>query len=366
MNSPRSAEGRFARLFRDRYLRSLDDYRFFYDDVASIGDPSTANHVFYFVPGINGTPGQMRFILPSLIRVFGHRIHLQALALPEFSSRRPTWMKYTTANVDRKLATLRTDLDRLLARHEHLIVIASSSGFYDFAAAAGSLPPDVLRERIHLIWGACAPDHFGPTRWEKVFYPCNGFTYHGHRWFACPNHNALSVFNPETSHAHRWSDGGDHRHFRKADLESRFRVFGLEWNYVSPAQLGAATRHVVRQIQGPLACPACALVAANDGYWQGRSRDTVERTIRRHLPHAEITFKPASHLWVVTPSHVTEVLRTTKRNLTNGLPSVPPLPLCSTQPAPAGALRSSPQTAALRCAPPAWETAPRSTRPSPI
>ena len=169
MNFSRPREGRFARAFRERYLRSLDDYRFFYDDVTALGDRDDAEHIFYFVPGINGTPGQMRFVLPSLTRVFGSRIYFKALHLPEFSARRPTWEKYTIANLDRKLAQLRADLAQLLARHERVTVIASSNGFYDFAAAAGAFPPEELRERVHLIWGACAPDHFEPTPWERVF-----------------------------------------------------------------------------------------------------------------------------------------------------------------------------------------------------
>lgn len=310
-------EGVFARLFRERYLRSLDDYRFFYDDLATLGDPSDAEYVVYFVPGINGTPGQIRFVLPSLTHVFGRRLYIKSLHLPEFSARRPTWLKYSLVNVDRKIARLQADLTDLLARHEHVIVIASSNGFYDFAAAAGRLPEDTLRERIHLVWGACAPDHFTNSPWERVFYPFNGFEYDGHRWFAFPNHNVLTHVNPETSHSHLWRDGLQHRRFRKADLESRFRLLGLEWDYISTSQLGGAVNHVVRQIQGPLPCPTWALVASHDGYWQGRPRDMVERTIRRYVPAAHLSFQPTSHLWVVTPSYVTALLREVKHDLTN-------------------------------------------------
>ncbi len=323
MNSSRSRTGRFTEAFRERYLRSLDDYRFFYDDVNSIGDPDHADHIFYVVPGINGTPGQMRFVLPSLTRVFGSRIYLKALHLPEFSALRPTWEKYTLTNVDRKLAQLRADLAGLLARHERVTVIASSNGFYDFAAAAGSFPADVLRERVHLLWGACAPDHFEPTPWERVFYPLSGFEHHGHRWFACPNHNALHAFNPETSTSFHWRDGRHRRHFVKADLESRFHFLGLQWNYVSTSQLGAAVRHVVRQVRAPLDLPAAALVAAHDGYWSGQSRDTVARTIHRYLPGCDLAFKPTSHLWVVTPTYVTELLARLKHTMTTLVPPTP-------------------------------------------
>jgi hypothetical protein len=316
MNPLRSRTGCFARKFRDRYLESLHDYRFFYDDVTTVGDPATAEHVFYFVPGINGTPGQMRFVLPSLTRVFGSRIYFQALHLPEFSAQRPTWEKYTIVNVERKLDQLRADLAALLARHEHVTVIASSNGFYDFAAASAALAPETLRDRVHLIWGACAPDHFEPTPWEKVFFPLTGFEHDGYRWFAYPNQNALKIFNPETSNSHLWRDGSQHRRFRKTDLESRFNFLGLEWDYISPGQLAAAAAHVVRQIPGPLACPSHSLVAANDGYWAGKSHEFIERTIRKYLPETHVAFRPASHLWVVTPSYVTELFRDVKRGAT--------------------------------------------------
>lgn len=342
MNPSRPREGRLARAFRERYLRSLDDYRFFYDDVAALGDRDTAEHVFYFVPGINGTPGQMRFVLPSLTRVFGSRLYFQALHLPEFSAHRPTWDKYTPANLDRKLARLRADLAHLLARHGRVTVIASSNGFYDFAAAASALPIETLRERVQLIWGACAPDHFEPTPWERVFYPLNGFERHGHRWFAYPNHNALRAFNPETSTSYAWRDGTTRRRFVKADLESRFPFLGLQWTYVSPSQLNAAVRHVVRQIRGPLPLSAFALVAAHDGYWRGLPPARVEHEVRRYLPSCQLTFQPTSHLWVVTPTYVTALLRDVKRQ-TPPLPA--PLARAVTGPA------SLPETSAPAAAP---------------
>ena len=110
MKSSLGKTGTFALQFREKYLRSLHDLRFFYDDVAEIGNAETAEHAFYFVPGINGTPGQMRFLLPSLIRVYGNNVYLKSLHLPEFSARVATWEKYTVENINRKLARLREDL----------------------------------------------------------------------------------------------------------------------------------------------------------------------------------------------------------------------------------------------------------------
>jgi len=317
MKTSFSPSGRYARTFRERYLQSLHDCRFFYDDIAEIGNPDEADHAFYFVPGMNGTPGQMRFMLPSLTRVFGSRVYLKALHLPEFSARVPMWEKYSMANVDRKLARLRRDLCGLLERFEQVTVLCSSNGFYDFAAAAGELCATVRPGRLHLLWGACAPDRFGPTRWEKMFYPLNGFMHEGYRWFAYPNHNLLQLFNPETSCSFRWQEGTNRRDFVKADLESRFVCAGLQWCYTSPTQLSAAVRHVVGQIPGPLHLPADTLIASNDGYWQGRSRAEVEHLVRSYLPGCHLDFRPASHLWVVTPTYATALFERHKERLAN-------------------------------------------------
>lgn len=299
--------GRLTAKFREAYLRSLGEYRFYYDDLAELGSSAQPDHVFYFVPGINGTPGQMRFMLPSLLRTFGENIYVKALHRPEFSARRPTWEKYTFANVDRKLAQLRADLEDLLARFERVTVLCSSNGFYDFAAAAHDLVAHTATGRVHLLWGACAPDEFRPTAWEKVFFPLNGFIHDGARWFAFPNHDLLQPLNPETSCTHVWNTRERRRTLFKADLESRFRCCGLDWCYTSAERISAVVRHVRSQIPGALHLPADALVAANDGYWQGRPRAEIAAVIRRYLPGCHLDFQPTSHLWVVTPSHLTSL-----------------------------------------------------------
>jgi hypothetical protein len=108
--------GRLAPRFIAAYLRSLSDYRLFYDDVAEIGSPDRAKYAFYFVPGISGSPGQMRFALPSLSRTFGSRVYMKGLDVPAFGTSVPVWDKYTVPNTERKLTQLRQDLTALLHR----------------------------------------------------------------------------------------------------------------------------------------------------------------------------------------------------------------------------------------------------------
>jgi hypothetical protein len=325
---PSQKPGRFAARFRECYLRSLQDYRFFYDDLNEIGSPGEAEHAFYFVPGTNGTPGQMRFMLPSLVRVFGPRLHLKALHLPEFSAKVPMWEKYTVPHVERKLARLRTDLAEMLERFGRVTVLCSSSGFYDFAAAVGEWVSGLPPGRINLIWGACAPDRFEHSRWEDVLYPVNGFTHEGHKWWAYPGHNLLQALNPETSTSFHWRDGSSERNFVKHDLESRFRCAGLDWCYTSVSQLGSITEYVAAKIRAPLRIQASALVATNDGYWQGRSREEIASTIHSYLPDCHLEFRPDSHLWVVNPTNLTAVFGRLQERLAPAVHSrqfLPPL-----------------------------------------
>lgn len=303
----------WVELFRQRYLESLRAYRLFYDDFYEYGNARRAAHLFYFIPGINGTPGQIRFVFPSLFQRFGHHFYVRCCHLPQFSTTRPIWEKYTLANIDARRDVIVADLRELLEAHPAVTVIASSNGFYDFLYAYQALGRAYRDARLRVLWGACAPDRFEHTIWESVFFPLNGFVCNGHRWVALPNHNWLRFLNPETTTSHKWRYGGERKIFFKSDLESRFRCLGLYWDYLSIGCFNEVLAHQLRAIERPLRLPTQALVAADDGYWQGRSRNEILRALRRYAPDIRVTFKKASHLWVVTPENVSELLR--------GLPS---------------------------------------------
>jgi hypothetical protein len=299
--------GLLARHFLADYRRSLSDYRFFYDDLAEMGNPDQAKHVFYYVPGISGSPGQMRISLPSLVRVFGPRVYLKGLDVPEFSASRPIWEKYTIPNTNRKLEQIREDLAALLRRFHRFAVICSSNGLYDFLAAAATFQPGELESRVELAWVSVAPDRFSPTPWQRLLFPLNGLVFQEHEWFAYPNHRAFRFINPEVPGSFAWREGHQERRFHKKDLESRFRCFGLEWDYISPSQFSDIAQYVVAQIGRQWNAPAEALVAANDGYWQGASLEAVESVVRRYVPQAHCEFRPGSHVGVVNPTNLTDV-----------------------------------------------------------
>ncbi len=295
-------------LFRRRYLDSLDDYKSFYDDLASYGNPAGGGDVFYFVPGFNGVPGQVRFALPSLTRLFGGDFHLRSLHHPAFSAREPIWDKYTPENVAAKRRQLVRDLTALCEMHDEVSVLASSSGFYDFLSAYHRFSEEV-RSKLRLIWIACAPDWAESSPWEPVFYKLNGFESGGFSWFCYPNHNALKFINNECSTDKKWRLGSQKKTFFKNDLESRFVVGGLLWDCVS---IGCYNWHTATHIEhssSPIDIPAIVMVATEDGYWQGKGRDEVERVVRRYLSDAEILYRPATHLWVTVPEHITDAFQ---------------------------------------------------------
>jgi hypothetical protein len=295
-----------AGLFKRRYLASLRDFTLFYDDFRWYGDPG-APTAFYFVPGIDGCPGQIRFVLPVLQRRFGHDIHVRCLYLPEFSTEQPIWDKFSIANVERKRERILEDLEDLARRHERIFVIASSNGFYDFLYAHGDLPAPI-REKTTLLWVAVAPDRFRPSPWETVFYRLNGFEHNGHAWCAVPNNNLFRWLNPEATTSHTWRSRTQRKVFFKNDLESRLSLLGMQWSYLSLGCFNECLEHAISRSTYPIQIPTHILVATNDGYWQGRPTSDIDDLLDKYLGNKRVLKKHASHLWVLVPDNLTEFL----------------------------------------------------------
>ena len=196
-----------------------------------------------------------------------------------------------------------------MSRYGEVVVIVSSNGFYDFVAAWRAMNDASAAPRLTLLWGACAPDRFAELRWETLFFGLNGFTVIGHRWFAYPNHNLLRFINPEMSTSVTWRYEALRRTFYKIDLESRFVCFNLYWDYVSIGCFNAMLEHVATSAGGLLPIETHVLVAANDGFWQGRGEAEVRAVIGRHVVPKTVMLKNASHLWVATPEHATALLQ---------------------------------------------------------
>ncbi|MGR9107407.1 MAG: hypothetical protein ACU843_10815 [Gammaproteobacteria bacterium] len=293
--------------FTDSYLKSLRDYKSFYDDLAEYGKAATSRNVFYFIPGFNGVPGQIRFALPSFAKSFGTDFYIRGLYLDEFSACRPTWEKYTPENLEKRHARIIEDLEFLGTRYDELAIIVNSSGFYDLLAVYPEISVP-LRRKLTLAWIACAPDSSEETPWEGVFYRLNGFTHGSDRWFAYPNHNLITFINRECSANKRWRYGQQKKTFFKYDLESRFYCAGILWAYVSVSRYNWVNQYNIAKAEYPIDIPAVVLVASKDGYWSGKSRGEIEWVIHRYLKPRRVLFRETSHLWVTVPENLSATL----------------------------------------------------------
>lgn len=297
----------YTKAFIKAYERSLEvHYRYFYDDFNEYGNKE-ARQAIYFIGGIGGVPGQIRFAFPSIIKYFGTDIYIRSLSLKEFSAKEMIFNKYTLENMDKRREKIVADLNGMGEKYQSITIVASSNGFYDFLYAYAGLSRQVL-SKSELIWCAVAPDHFEATRWEGFFYRINGFTKDGHRWFAFPNANWLEAFNPELKLTHQWKFQGIKKTFYKYDLEFRFRCLGLWWGYTSVDCFNAMLSYMIKKSVYPINMKSYILVATNDGYWQGKTKNDIERHLNRYLSRKQAIYKPSSHLWLLMPEHISQLL----------------------------------------------------------
>lgn len=298
----------FKELFTNRYMESLGFYKLFFDDISEYGNEDNPRKVFYFIPGISGTPGQIRFGFPSLFNRYGANIYVRCCHVDEFSAMRPIWEKYTVENINKNRRVIIDDLKQLVDRHGEVVVIASSNGFYDLVHAYDGLKDAGVTASLKLLWIACAPDYFLGSKWETVFFPLNGFVHNSYRWFAYPNHQLLCFLNPETSTKFKWRYQRQSKTIYKIDLESRFICFNIYWDYVSIDCFNAMLEHAVKGFSGTMDIETHVLVAGRDGFWQGRSHDEIRDVIGRYVDADSVLFKNASHLWVASPENCCELI----------------------------------------------------------
>jgi|GEM_PF-2381921 len=289
------------------YHKSLFFYKHFYDDFWEYGSIHRATHLFYFIPGFNGTPGQIKFGLPALLKAFGSELYIRSLYTKAFSCQQPTWLKYTQKNLSQKHQQIITDLKEMTAQGQTVRLVVSSSGFYDLLAVWPQLKS--LQLPLVLYWVSCAPDRVSASPWEKLFYKLNGFSLCGHKWFAYPNIHLLKALNPECTPGKKWFYEGQKNYFGKNDLESRFYYKGIMWDYISTGFFNSFLQYCLSQWKNqgaPLldSIPVYSLAATHDGFWDNSSPTHIYSTLNTYIPTPKIIFKPTSHLWVVTPENL--------------------------------------------------------------
>jgi hypothetical protein len=304
--------GLWTTAFINSYLKSLRDYKSFYDDLSEYGNPGMSRNAFYFIPGFNGVPGQIRFALPSFSKSFGTDFYIRCLRLDEFSAGLPTWEKYNRENLEKRHAKILEDLSLLGARFDQISIIANSSGFYDFIAAYRDLG-GALRKKLKLAWIACAPERSEGSPWEGIFYHLNGLRHHSDRWFAYPNHDWITFINRECGAKKHWSDGAQRKTFYKYDLESRFFYGGILWAYVSVSRYNRVNEYNIGKAEFPIDIPSVVLVASKDGYWSGKSEAEIQTVIDRYLTESTVLFRETTHLWVTVPENLSATLESLRR-----------------------------------------------------
>jgi len=293
--------------FIKKYIDAIkNDYRYFYDDIDEYGNVNS-DTAFYFIEGINGVPGQIRFALPSIFKKFGKNIYIKCCYLKEFSCKELIWDKYTIKNIDKKRDKIASDLNKMAKKYKEIKIVVSSNGFYDFLYAYPKLNKKTLT-KSQLFWVAVAPDNFKPTKWQNFFYKLNGFKKDNFTWFAFPNTKFFEFLNPEFKTEHKWAYKGMKKKFYKNDLELRFKCFGVRWCYASIECFSSFLSHILKNSKYPIDIESYILVATNDGYWQGKSIKEINKHIDKYILNKKIIYKKASHLWVLMPENITELL----------------------------------------------------------
>ena len=75
----------------------------------------------------------------------------------------------------------------------------------------------------------------------------------------------------------------------------------------------AGLKHITDNSKFPIDIKSYVLIAATDGYWQGKSVSEIENHLNKYLANKEVIYKKASHLWVLMPENITETLSLMKK-----------------------------------------------------
>jgi hypothetical protein len=88
----------------------------------------------------------------------------------------------------------------------------------------------------------------------------------------------------------------------------RFRCFGMLWMYVSISRFNELLAYVRKDATFPITIPSYILAATADGYWQGKPQSEITKLIDRYFVDKEVLYRKASHLWVLTPDNLDDLL----------------------------------------------------------
>ena len=114
--------------------------------------------------------------------------------------------------------------------------------------------------------------------------------------------------NPEVSYTHKWNYKNRSKILYKHDIEIRFKCLGINWTYASIDCFNSMLDQIRLNVKKKVDMPSYILAATNDGYWQGKPKSDIKAQIDKYIIKKKVIYKKASHLWVLTPENVTELL----------------------------------------------------------
>lgn len=270
--------------------------------------------VIYFIHGLGGAPGQANLVIPSIQRVLSVPFYIESMHIPELDVSLPFIKRYRAGVTEKIRQKILDDLNRLIEKfpQRKIVVTVSSHGMYDFIYAYQQMNRQ-LRERIVVIWLACASDDYHEVEKKNrgvlsLLYGLTGYKEQGHKWTFGINHNRLSFINPEisTSFHYRCKKNKSHTFFKK-DIEVRFKRLGVQWT--DPTSISFIQEYLTKQLHGyqPINDIQCYVLAAlQDGYWHDSSASNIRNTVAKYISTSNHTihYADTSHLWCVTPPFV--------------------------------------------------------------
>ena len=80
------------------------------------------------------------------------------------------------------------------------------------------------------------------------------------------------------------------------------------WMYISISGFNHILEYMRKDADFPIRIKSYILAATEDGYWQGKPESAITKLIDRYFVNREVLYRKASHLWVLDPDNLDDLL----------------------------------------------------------
>lgn len=80
------------------------------------------------------------------------------------------------------------------------------------------------------------------------------------------------------------------------------------WMYISISAFNNILEYMRKDAACPIPITSYILAATEDGYWQGNPESEITKLIDRYFVNREVLYRKASHLWVLDPDNLDDLL----------------------------------------------------------